>query len=212
MCKKLISVFLTLMISVFALSACGGNRLSDSDMDIYEKIHTYYSKMESYSANVTFSCFSNKSENKYTAEQKAMGNDKFFIKVSNPDSTLSVTTIANGAKTKTLTDGTDYSVTVPTADTTNLLFVNSFFKTYYSSEETYLAVNGAGKGNVTVLETDISPKSANSAKVSLSVSNKTLAPVNLTVYDMGGKVVLSAEFSNFQYNDKSVTDTDFTTD
>ncbi len=212
MCKKIISVLLTLMISVFAFSACGGSRLSDSDMDIYEKIHTYYSKMERYSADVTFSCFSNKTENKYTATQKAMGNDKFFIKVSNSDSSLSVTTIANGPKTKTLTDGTDYSVTVPSSDTTNLLFINSFFKTYYSSEETYLAVNGAGKGNVTVLETDISPKSANCAKVSLSVSNKTLEPQTLTVYDMGGKVVMSAEFSNFKYNDKSVSDSDFTTD
>lgn len=212
MCKKITSVLLTLMISVFAFSACGGNRLSDSDMDVYEKIHSYYSKMESYSANVTFSVFSNKTENKYTAEQKAMGNDKFYCKVTAPDSGLSVTTISNGTTTKTLADGTDYSVTVPSSDTMNLLFINSFFKTYYSSEETYLAVNGGGKGNVTILETEIMPKSAAAAKASLSVSNKTLAPVSLTVYDMAGKVVMSAEFTNFQYNDKSINDSIFTTD
>ena len=212
MCKKTFVVFLTLMMSMLFCSACGGNRFSDSDMDIYEKIHKYYSNMESYSATVTFSCFSNKTENQYTAEQKAMGNDKFFCKVTAPGSDLSVTTIVNGSATKTLADGTDYSVTVPYADTSGLLFVNSFFKTYYASEETYLAVNGTGKGNVTILETQLSPKNTNAAKIALSIDNKTLSPVNLTVYDMGGNVSVSAAFSNFHYNDKSITESDFTTD
>ena len=212
MCKKTIPVLLTLMISVFVFSACGGSYLSDSDMDIYEKIHSYYSKMESYSANVTFTVVSNKTENTYTAEQKAMGNDKFYIRVTNADSNLSVTTITNGQKTKTVTDGSDYSVTVPSAETTNMLFVSNFFKTYYASEETYLAVNGAGQGNVTVLETEVSPKSANCAKASLTVNNKSLAPERLTVYDMGGNAVITCTFSDFQYNDKSISETVFETD
>lgn len=212
MCKKSSFVFLALMISVFGFSACGGKDLSDSDMNMYEKIHTYYSKMENYSANVTFSCFSNKTENQYTAVQKAMGNDKFYIQVSNSDSSLSVTTVSNGSATKTRTEGTDYSVTVPSADTMNLLFINSFFQAYYASENTCLAVNETVGGNVTVLETEIFPKNTNAAKISLTIDNKTLAPKLLTVCDPGGGVVMSAAFSDFRYNDKSIDESIFTTD
>lgn len=212
MCRKTRLIFLTLMISVFVFSACGEKILSDNDMDIYEKLHTYYNNMESYSANVTFSCFSNKTENKYTAEQRAMGNDKFYMKVSTCDSDMSVTTITNGSVTKTLTDGTDYSVTVPSANVTDLLFINNFFKAYYASEDTCLAVNSSDKGSVTVLETEIVSKSSNMARASLSVSNKTLEPQALTIYSAGGNVVVSAEFSDFRYNDKSINNSIFTTD
>lgn len=212
MCKKSILFFLALMTSIFIISSCNKNSLSDSNMDIYEKIHNYYNQMECYSADVTFSCFSNKTENKYTAKQKAIGNDKFFVKVICLDKNLSVTTISDGKKIKTLTDGTDYSVTLPSKDTTNLLFINSFFNTYYSSEDTHLAVSSSDSGNITVLETSTFPNKVNATKLTLSIDNKTLAPISLTVYDLGGKVVISAEFSNFKYNDNSINEADFTTD
>lgn len=211
MCKKFTTIILTLMTSVFAFSACGGNFLSDSDMDIYEKIHAYYGNMNCYSANVSFSCYSNKTENTYVAEQKAKDSDKFHLKVTLPDSDMSVTTITNGQSTKTLTDGTGYSVTVPSAETSNLLFINNFFKTYYSSEDTYLAVGNTAKGNETLLETAVFPQKTTAAKMSLSVNNKTLAPLCLTVYDMGGNVTMRATFSEFSYNDKAITDDIFST-
>lgn len=213
MCKKLI-ILLTLMTSVFVFSACGsGSLLSDNDMDIYEKIHTYYNNMESYSARVKFTVFSNKTQNTYTAEQKALGNDKFYVKVSSEDSGLSVTTISDGEKTKTVADGTDYSITLPTTEKLNLMFINSFFKTYYSSEDTSLAVNNSDNtGNTTLLETVLSPMTTGAAKVTLSIDNKTLSPVCLTVFTLEGTPAIKAEFSDFKYNDKSISINDFTTD
>jgi len=211
MCKKVIAL-LTLMTTVLALSACNGTKLYDSDMDIYEKIHAYYSNLRQYSADVAFTCYSNKTENHYNATQKALGNDKFYTKVETPEKNGLVTTITNGETTKTVADSSDYSITVPTAETMNLLFVNHFFKSYYASEDTSLAVNSSDTGSVTILETAVFPAKRDAAKLTLSVDNKTLAPVSLTVYSQGGSVIMSATFSNFKYNDKSVQDTDFTTD
>ena len=212
MCKR-IFVLLALMTTVCTISACsvrGG--FGDRDMDIYEKIHRYYSEMERYSAKLTFTVFSNKTENQYMAEQKSIGNDKFYTTITNGDRALSVTTITNGEKTKTLTEGSDYSLTVPSAEVTGLLFVNRFFTAYYSSEETVLTAGGAAKGNVTVLETELSLNRTNFAKMTLTVDNKTLAPKTLTVYDLGGKEVLKGEFSEFIYNDKAVEEAAFSTD
>lgn len=211
MCKKVIAL-LTLMTTLLALSACNSTKLHDSDMDIYEKIHAYYNGLERYSADVAFTCYSNKTENHYSATQKALGNDKFYIKVETPEQNGSVTTITNGETTKTIADSSDYSVTVPTAEVMNLLFVNHFFKSYYASEDTCLAVNSSETGGVTILETAVLPAKDGAAKMALSVDNKTLAPVSLTVYSHGGSVTTSCKFSNFKYNDKSVQDTDFTTD
>lgn len=212
MCRKLLC-FLTLMTSVLLFSACSSfGSLSDSDMNIYEKIHSYYNKMECYSANLDFTVYSNKTENDYQATQKALGSDKFYIKTKAPESTLSVTTISNGDKTKTVTEGSDYSVTLPTGDTLGLLFVNAFFKTYYASEETVLTVSSSQNGNVTLLETTLSPVSKNAAKISLSINNETLAPEEITVYNLSGTPWIKGRFSDFKYNDKDINESVFITD
>ncbi len=212
MCKKLLC-FLTLMTSVFLFSACSSfGSLSDSDMNIYEKIHSYYNKMESYSANLEFTVYSNKTENQYKATEKALGNDRFYIKTTSSESDLSVTTISNGDKTKTVTEGSDYSVTLPSKDALYLLFVNTFFKTYYASEETVLTVNKASEGNVTILETSLSPISKNAAKILLSINNDTLAPEEITVYNISGNPWIKGKFSNFKYNDKEISESVFCTD
>lgn len=212
MCKKLLC-FLTLMTSVYLFSACSPiGSLSDNDMNIYEKIHSYYNNMECYSANLNFTVYSNKTENEYHATQKALGNDKFYIKTKAPESLLSVTTISNVDKTKTVTEGSDYSVTLPASDALGLLFVNTFFKTYYASEETALTVNSIAEGNITLLETNLSPISKNAAKISLSINNKTLAPEEITVYNISGNPWIKGRFSNFKYNDKDINESVFSTD
>ncbi len=212
MCKRLLC-FLTLMTSVFLFSACSPlGSLSDNDMNIYEKIHSYYSKMECYSARIDFTVYSNKTENEYQAIEKAMGNDKFYIKTKAPESSLSVTTISNGEKTKTVTEGSDYSVTLPSCDAQGLLFINSFFKTYYASEETVHTVSDSQNGNVTILETTLSPLSKNATKISLSINNESLAPEEITVYNLSGNPWIKGKFSEFKYNDKDINESVFSTD
>lgn len=215
MCKKAVCLFLTLTISLCLFSACQSIRMKDSDMDIYERIHAHYSKMTCYSARAELTVLSNKTENRYTMEQKAMGLNKFYAKTQNEDG-LGMTLICDGQTTKTLTVSSDYSVTLPYRDVQHLLFVNSFFKAYYASEETAITVNGAPGGapdaNVTVLETEIVPKSTQFAYAALTIDNKTLAPLKLTLYGMGKSATCVLTYSDFSYNDKSVSDAVFTTD
>lgn len=209
MCKK--AKFLALMISICMLSACGQSYLHDSDMDIYEKIHRYYSEMESYSSTLTITAYSNKTENTYHAEQKALGNDKFYMKIRADQGDLSITTVENGGKVKTATDGSDFSVTVPSHEGTGLLFVNRFFAKYYASEDTVLAVNGGENGHVTVLETALSENNPRFAQAKLTVDNKTLSPIRIEVTDRKGSTILKGEFSDFIYN-ATVDETVFSTE
>ncbi len=208
MCKK--RFLLALTISVFCFSGCVSGGFLDSDMNCYEKIHAYYNKMERYSATVSLTVLSNKTENQYTMQQKAMGHDRFFSHIKHEKNDISVTTITNGKQTQTVTEGTDYSVTLPTHGETNVLFLNSFFKTYYASENTYLKVNGTENESVTVLETELNLTHTSVSKAALFVDNKTLSPLKLVLYDYGEKAIVTAKFSDFIYNDKAVNEEVFT--
>ena len=210
MCKKIL-ILLTLMMSVFAFSACSaGGLLGDSDMDIYEKIHKYYLDMEGYSAKLSFTCCSNKTQNSYFAEQLAKAGGSFYTNVTPGDKSFSVTTVCDGKKIKTVFDGSDYALLVPNDKTLGLLFVDSFFKTYYASEDTVLSVNkDSGESKQTVLEVTL-PEDQGSGSISLTIDNKTLAPVSLMLKDFSGKTKVYAEFSEFKYNDKKALSFDYT--
>ena len=201
MCKKILLLFLTLMMS---LSVCGCSRpFSDRDMDIYEKIHKYYSKMESYSCDLDFTVFSNKTENRYFVSQSSVLPNKFYTRVTDPNGTFSVTTITNGELTKTTADGSEYSLTIPNQEYVSLLFVNNFFDAYYSSEETSISVDSsATKSAKTILDVFVSENDLCIEKVSMAIDNKTLFPHTLTVYDTDGKKLILAKYENFKYNNK----------
>jgi len=177
---------------------------TDRDMDIYEKIHKYYSKMESYSTDLDMTVFSNKTQNRYFVSQKVKVPDKFYMRLTDKDGTFSVTTITNNGITKALADGADYSLSVPSDDYLNMLFVNNFFKAYYASESTALCVDTSfSESKKTILDVFLDDKNLSIKKASLSIDNDELAPDTLTLYGEGDKVLLKATFSNFKYNDKT---------
>ena len=208
MCKKLTSFFLTLMISL-SVCACG---FSDRDMDIYEKIHKKYLKMESYSADLDMTVFSNKTQNRYFVSQKTCEPDKFYTLVTDPDGLFSVTTITNGAVTKVTTDSSDYAITVPSNEYLDLLFINNFLKAYYASEVTSLNVDSSIiNGNKTTLMVETNHPESTIKKVSLSFNNETLAPEMISVFGENDTVLVTAKYENFKFND-SIDPSVFSTD
>ena len=68
----------------------------------YEKIHKYYIDMEGYSAKLSFTCYSNKTQNSYFAEQLAKAGGSFYTNVTPGDKSFSVTTVCDGKKIKTV--------------------------------------------------------------------------------------------------------------
>ena len=206
MCKKLTSFFLTLMISL-SVCACG---FSDRDMDIYEKIHKHYSKMESYTTDVDMTVYSNKTKNRYFITQKVKSPDMYYTHITDENATFSVTTTTKDGKTKTVADGCEYAMTVPADNSLGVLYLDKFFRAYYASEETSLSVQKSHKSRKTVLSVDIFDESTAIRKISLSVDNKTLSPVSISVYG-DEELLIAGNFENFRYNEKiddSIFDTD----
>ena len=210
MCKKIFCLILTLTISLLSVGC--SHRLGDSDMDIYEKIHKHYNKLESFSADVDLTVFSNKTENRYFVSQKFKNPNMYFTRVTDEAGTFSVTTVTNQDKTKTVADGSEYSLTVPGSEYVNLLFINNFLKAYYMCEETSISVDSSlTKSDKTLFSISLLNDDLCIKEISLSIDNKTLSPDTLTAYDKDNKKLFVATFSNFIYNDK-IDDTIFNTD
>ncbi|MBQ4516110.1 MAG: hypothetical protein II978_04895 [Clostridia bacterium] len=197
-------LLLALMI-ILIFGGCNANkRLSDDESGIYEKIHHYYNKMESYSAKVVLTVKGNRGDNVYELEQKVLKNDKMLSCVLSPDDVKGIQTIKNGEKVKVIYNGKEkHELESEASADLDLSYVNNFFSLYYRSEETSVSVSAnVEKGGTTLLETDLSDKSTRRQKASMLIDNNTLTPKNITVYDMGGNVVFIAEFVEFKYNDK----------
>ena len=207
MCKKVFLLFLTLMISL-SVSACSG--FSDSDMDIYEKIHKHYNKMESYTTDLDMTVYSNKTKNRYFVTQKVKSPDMYYTHITDENATFSVTTVSKDGVTKTAAEACEYSMTVPDDNSLGILFLNNFFKAYYASEETSLSVQKSQKSKRCVLTVDIFDKNDSIRKVTLAIDNKTLSPVSISVYE-SDELLLKGTFENFRYNEK-IEDSVFVTD
>ena len=200
MCKK--RSVLALMISLCMLTACGKNYLHDSEMDIYEKLHRYYGEMECYSAVLELTVYSNKTQNTYIARQKAT-DDRLYMEITSCSNGLTVTTLEQDGKVTTQFKGSHYTPTLPVGTHSGFLFVNRFFRAYYGSEDTSLAVNGSEAGNVTRLETALPYANPQLARAVLTVDNDTLAPVSILLTDALGNTVMTGVYTDFTYNDTS---------
>lgn len=194
-------ILLTLMISLCLCSCEGSSNFTDEDLGIYEKIHRYYNKMESYSAYVKMTVKSNKTENVYEMEQMSAGNKK-MTKLVSPEHLSGIMTITDGDNTQVIYSGSkEHKLSVPVSEDIDFSFVDNFMRFYYRSEETAVTTTAQSESETTLFETELPLDSARRRKASMLIDNKTLAPKNITVYDMGGNIVFIAEFVNFVYND-----------
>ena len=160
--------------------------------------------MESYSAKVLLTVKGNRGDNVYELEQKVSKDNKMCSCVLSPDNIKGIKTVKNGDKVKVIYNGKEkHELESEASADLELSYVNNFFSLYYRSEETAVSVSAnSEKSATTLLETDLSDKSARRQKASMLIDNQTLSPKNITVYDMGGNVVFIAEFVEFKYNDK----------
>lgn len=200
--RKCKLVLLTLMISLL-FSACKSiPMLTDSDADIYAKIHNRFSHMTSYSSEVTMTVISNKTENKYELKQYFKAPDKMAAVYCDYGTKYIIT--ETGAH---LSRG-ESSAIFPANDDVNYLFLNEFFKIYYLAQDTTLAVLNTEGGGSTILETELTTPTAYRYRARLTINNKTLSPMRLAICDMSGNDVLYADYKSFIYND-SIDDSIF---
>lgn len=198
MCKRLCAVCALLLTLMITAACTGVVPLSDSEADVYQRIHKKYSQMKSYTARVRMTVQSNKTEEVYELEQQVRVPDAARITVTSPQSLSGLAAIYNGDSV-TLRQAGMGEVTLPAVPELNYTRPDEFFALYYQSEDTTVSASGGESGQM-LLETAVMPRQSEEYKVTLLLDSKKLTPKVLTLYDVGGNIRMTAEYFDFCYN------------
>ena len=137
MCKRLCAVCALLLTLMITAACTGVVPLSDSEADVYQRIHKKYSQMKSYTARVRMTVQSNKTEEVYELEQQVRVPDAARITVTSPQSLSGLAAIYNGDSV-TLRQAGMGEVTLPAVPELNYTRPDELFGMDYKADETTL--------------------------------------------------------------------------
>ncbi len=176
------------MSIVLILCGCGAE-----SADIHGKIHSKFYTMPSYSAQCEAIVKSNKNENTYqfTCDYDSASNTH---EISYPDATV---TLTNGKARIVRGDSINE---IPTSDSDMLILLDTFFQSYYESENTSMTVGAMSGDNsgTTVLECELTKPTKYGRAMKLTVQNRGVVPKELVTYDADGDERIKVIFKSFE--------------
>lgn len=184
-------VYLILLILILALTGCSTN-----EENMHEKIHSKFYEMPSYEAECILTVTSNKTKNQYpfTCYYNA-ALDKY--KIDYPDKSVilskdSAQIISNNSISK-----------VSVSDSQMLMFINTFFKNYYTGENASVKTTSGDNSGYTVLDCEIKDADKFASKMQLHINNKDVSPYLMTIFREDGKETMNITFNNFKTTDNT---------
>lgn len=192
---------IALVLILCVVTLCGCSTIKDNSTPM-EKIQKRLSEMESYTCDATMKRISNKGENTYDIKQYYKSSGEYRLEIVAPENLKGNYTVFDGEKICQYNSRIDGKiiVDVPESQQRNELFLGSFIKNYMKSEDVSVAVDKMEGGKTTVLEAVIPGDNKYLATEKLWVSNDTLDPVQLIIYDKDGKERFIVNYNKFEYN------------
>ena len=190
---------ISFIVLAMSLGAC---KKTDGHND-YREIYERYNKMTSYSATAEVTVRNERTENSYVARQLFLAPDKFLNEVITPKE-IEGSGFVFRAGELALKSGTGQDIEIYDVPLLNVgvLSVNSFFESYYKSEETAVLTSGGAFEESTILECFLSSKNKNRFRQRLWVDNKTYLPLKMETYDIENNPVVTVVFREFDRNCK----------
>jgi len=199
--KKSGVVFLVLIYIATCMffSACSTKKKPKSPI---EKIHEKLTTMESYACIADLTYISNKGKNTYKTKQYYKMSGEYRVEITAPEQVKGLVTVFDGKKVmqynpRILGEAVNE---IPQSKNTYEIFLGTFLKNYLQSEDVTLEVFNNNNEEYTVLEAVIPEGGKYLATEKLWVSNKTLNPAKLVIYDTEGKERIIVKYGEFKYN------------
>ncbi len=198
------ALFLSLsMLLVLLTVGCtedGGLKIKQSST--YEKILETLSNLKTYKSEASVEYISNKGSNIYETLQYCKVSGEYRVEVTKPDNVSGSVTLSDGKTIAQFNPKVSGKILVGTKESPERseIFVTSFLKNYYSSQDVSVSVGKFDDGECTVLEATIPGEHPFLRTEKLWISNKTLYPVKLVVYDPDRVERIVVTYKTFEYN------------
>ncbi|WP_058486267.1 outer membrane lipoprotein carrier protein LolA [Defluviitalea phaphyphila] len=198
--KRCLGVFLFFIIIV--ITSCGNKDNLQPPKAPIEKIQEKLTSMKTYECIADLTYISNKGKNTYKTKQYYKITGEYRIEIISPEKMAGLVTVYDGEKVKQYNTRILGEIIneIPESKNRNEIFLGSFLKNYLQSEEVTLEVFSADNEEYTVLEAVIPEGGKYLSTEKLWVSNKTLNPVKLVIYDTEGNERIIVEYEEFKYN------------
>ena len=169
----------------------GCNNTQKYTETIHERIYNNFYDINSYKAKCAITVHAQKDH----VYEVVMGYDKDnqTFKMSYDD--INIVLNADVAK---ITKG-GVSLKARSSESYMPMFVNSFFKFYYTGEESTINVSAPKDFGTTTLETTLADGDNNASMQKMWIDNKTALPLKSEIYTSDGSIYMEIIFKSFEF-------------
>ncbi len=186
--KKIILPLILMML----LTACSG---VSPQLDVSKKIYNTFAGMQSYSAIIQLTTYSNNNTNTYEIKQYYKTPNKMrsesggvITVISDQNAVIRSENASSPLKMERLgVEDSDY------------MFLQNFFAAYYRNEDTAASVSN-DNSNIVSLNVDTGLSNKYKAQAQLILNTATMKPISLTIKGKDGKTYSKLEYTEFKIN------------
>ena len=185
---------------MFVLALAGCSKASDTNE--YATIQDKLVNMESYSCEAEVTFYSNKGENKYTINQQAKNDGRYFLETTSPDNVKGNIILFDGNMLWQYNPNLDSKISVGDKDKMERkeICLFTFLENYLKSKDVALETANIDESVYTILEAKIPGGNKYFDSEKLFINNETTLPERLVIYDTEGKERVLVTYNNFVYN------------
>ena len=167
-----------------------------------EKIQKTLSEMTSYVTSAVVTYISNKGSNVYETLQHVRMSGEYRIEVTGPENAQGNVTFSDGNTITQYNKKIEGRISVGISENMERseLLLSSFMKNYANSLEVSVSVANLDDGECTVLEATVPNNHPYIRTQKLWISNETLKPVRMVIYDGAGSERIIIDYTDFEYN------------
>lgn len=173
------------------ITLCGCESREKYSETIHERIHSNFSDINSYTAKCSVTIHTQK-DSTYSVVLNYDKNKQSY-KMAYDDITITID--SDEAK---ITKGKS-TLKSRSADSYMPIFINTFFRCYYSGEESSMNVSKVKSFGTTTLEAKLSDNDRNSSSQKVWIDNKTALPVKTEIYKSDGNIYMEIVYKSFEF-------------
>ena len=197
-CKGILVVLLT----ASTLVACQPEPVPVPEPTLQEKIHESLVNLQTYRAKATVEYIPNRGSNIYETIQHGRITGEYRIEVTGPENVAGNITSFDGQHIYQFSSRVNGRVTILARETKERseIFLTSFIRNWSTSAETSVSVANMDEGQYTVLEAVIPGDHPYLSTQKLWISNETLLPAKMIIFDPDGSERVIVTYHSFEYN------------